>query len=248
MLGLTATATYETAITVASYFNIDPENGIIRGDSIVPSNLRITAASSESNKYEVCDLHGVIYDPVMIIQQLSYCCCQALVNLLNSPKFVNLGSVIVYCNRQYLTENTAEKLSKDLQPLKLVGGSSKTEKQGNDPLSSKSTSKRRQSTNLHTISKQRRVERNVGYYHGDMKPDERDSVHKNFMEGKMHVVVATEAFGVGLDKKDVRAIIHYDIPKSIELYIQEVGRAGRDDKAAYCHAFVDDEVSMHTHQ
>ena len=154
----------------------------------------------------------------------------------------------MYCNRKYLTEDIAEKLRKELQSLKLVGGSSEIENQENDPLTSNSTSKKRQSTDSHIISKQRRVERNVGYYHGDMKPDERDSIHTNFMKGKIHVVVATEAFGVGLDKKDVRAIIHYDIPKSIELYIQEVGRAGRDDKVAYCHAFVDDEVSsMHTH-
>jgi superfamily II DNA/RNA helicase len=151
--------------------------------------------------------------------------------------------VIVYCNRQYLTEEIAEKLTKDLQSLKPVDSSnSGTEDEENDSLASNSTSKKRYSTDS-SVSKQRRVEWNVGYYHGDVEPDERDKVHKDFMEGKIHVMVATEAFGVGLNKKDVRAIIHYDIPKSIELYVQELGRAGRDDETAYCHAFVDDEVS-----
>ena len=164
---------------------------------------------------------------------------QALVELIKSPKFVNFGSVIVYCNRQHLTETIVEKLRKDLQSLKLVDSSGDT---GNHSFVCNSTSKKRHSTDS-SSSKQRRVEWNVGYYHGGMKPDERDSVHKDFMEGKMHIVVATEAFGVGLDKKDIRAIIHYDIPKSIELYVQEVGRAGRDGNAAYCHAFVDDEVT-----
>ena len=150
----------------------------------------------------------------------------------------------MYCNRQYLTKEIAEKLMKDLRSLELVGNSnSGSENQENNSLASNSMSKKRCSTDS-SVSKRRRVEWSVGYYHGDVEPDERDSTHKAFMEGKIHIVVATEAFGVGLNKKDVRAIIHYDIPKSIELYVQEIGRAGRDGETAYCHAFVDDEVSV----
>lgn len=148
----------------------------------------------------------------------------------------------MYCNRRCQTETIAKKLREDLRSLKLVDSSGDIENQENNSSANNLTSKKRHSTNS-SSSKQRRVEWNVGYYHGGMKPDERDSVHKDFMEGKMHIVVATEAFGVGLDKKDIRAIIHYDIPKSIELYVQEVGRAGRDGKTAYCHAFIDDEVT-----
>ena len=162
-----------------------------------------------------------------------------MVNLLKSPKFVESGSVIVYCNRQYLTVEIAEKLREDLRSLELVARSGNSKQQ----LASSSMSKKRHSTDS-SASKRRRVEWSVEYYHGDMEPDERDKVHKAFMKGKIHIVVATEAFGVGLNKKDVRAIIHYDIPKSIELYIQEIGRAGRDGETAYCHAFVDDEVSV----
>ena len=64
----------------------------------------------------------------------------------------------------------------------------------------------------------------------------------DFMAGKLRIVVATVAFGMGLNKADVRAIIHYNMPKSFESFVQEIGRAGRDGKPAYCHVFIDKEV------
>ena len=66
------------------------------------------------------------------------------------------------------------------------------------------------------------------------------------MSGNLRVVVATVAFGMGLDKADVRAIIHYNMPKSFESYVQEIGRAGRDGDLAQCHVFLDAEVSGHS--
>ena len=63
------------------------------------------------------------------------------------------------------------------------------------------------------------------------------------MAGRLRVVVATVAFGMGLDKSDVRGIIHYNMPKSFESYVQEIGRAGRDREPAQCHVFLDPEVS-----
>jgi superfamily II DNA/RNA helicase len=62
------------------------------------------------------------------------------------------------------------------------------------------------------------------------------------MEGKLRVLVATVAFGMGLDKRDVRAVIHFNVPRAFEQYVQEIGRAGRDGKPAYCHTFFAEDV------
>lgn len=74
----------------------------------------------------------------------------------------------------------------------------------------------------------------VAFYHAGMKSDERERIQNSFMHGKIHCIVATIAFGMGIDKKNIRNIIHYDIPKSIEGYSQEIGRAGRDGENAFC--------------
>jgi ATP-dependent DNA helicase RecQ len=65
-------------------------------------------------------------------------------------------------------------------------------------------------------------------YHAGMAADERASAQHRFMAGDAEIVVATNAFGMGVDKADVRAVVHWAIPKSVEAYYQEVGRAGRD--------------------
>jgi ATP-dependent DNA helicase RecQ len=67
-------------------------------------------------------------------------------------------------------------------------------------------------------------------YHAGMPADERASAQHRFMEGDAEIVVATNAFGMGVDKADVRAVVHWSIPKSVEAYYQEVGRGGRDGR------------------
>jgi ATP-dependent DNA helicase RecQ len=69
-------------------------------------------------------------------------------------------------------------------------------------------------------------------YHGAANRKERARVHEAFMDGEIRMVVATNAFGMGIDKPDVRVVAHLDVPGSIDAYYQEIGRAGRDGAAA----------------
>ncbi len=71
-------------------------------------------------------------------------------------------------------------------------------------------------------------------YHAGMEASDRKWVQENFMSGKAKVIVATNAFGLGIDKNNIRFVIHYDMPGTVEAYYQEAGRAGRDNKASFC--------------
>ena len=81
----------------------------------------------------------------------------------------------------------------------------------------------------------------VAAYHAGLPPDARKERQQDFIAGQLKVIAATNAFGMGIDKPDVRLVIHADIPGSLENYIQEAGRAGRDQEAARCVLFYDDK-------
>ncbi|XP_076623140.1 recQ4 helicase isoform X2 [Colletes latitarsis] len=183
VLALTATARKVTCESIVKHLDIHDGMAGIISDIPMPTNLLLTS-SREENKNE------------------------ALIKLLESERFQECDSVIVYCTRREECERIAGLLRASLPET-------------HNP--------NKRNSKLSSVAEP---------YHAGLSAYRRKTVQKAFMNGNIKIVVATVAFGMGLNKPDIRAVIHYNMPGTFEGYVQEIGRAGRDGLVAHCHLFL----------
>ncbi|QHS58019.1 RecQ family ATP-dependent DNA helicase [Mucilaginibacter sp. 14171R-50] len=123
-------------------------------------------------------------------------------------------------NLRYVVQTTEDKLRKLLDVAKGIGGSGIVYVRS-----------RKEAFEIAKFYRQNHLP--ADYYHGGLPADERSAKQDAWKNNRTRIIVATNAFGMGIDKPDVRFVIHKDMPDSLEAYYQEAGRGGRDEKRAY---------------
>lgn len=216
---------------------------ILREQLKIKTYLALTATSSRATSFAISkcltinpdtDVIGATVVPGNLLLSVS---CEtnksaALIKLLKTPTFRYLPSLIVYCNRRDETENVASIIRTSMKDYSSLIEVPERTQRGELKDNNQSPEK-----------PQMKLTWNAEAYHAGLPSEVRRKIQRQFIKGEIRVVVATIAFGMGINKSNVRAIIHFDMPSSFESYVQEVGRAGRDGKAAQCHMFLRADMS-----
>ncbi|MGH7165983.1 MAG: HRDC domain-containing protein, partial [Nitrospiraceae bacterium] len=213
-----------------------------------PPCLALTATATVTVQEDICEKLG-LQAPLRVVTGFRRPCLQfsvvhcaskaekwrALRSLLEEKP---PGSALIYCATRRHVEEVALRLRTEVRGLRTPQGSaedSPSTRSACDELSRVGPRvESRGGPRTERVGRSLQTLPSVGYYHAGLADDLRADIHNRFLSGQLETLVATNAFGMGIDKPDVRLVVHYDVPGSVEAYYQEAGRAGRDGAPARC--------------